>query len=152
MISIGFTLQPDELFLDVLDDLIEHEVDYYEVAPETLWWVDSGGHLLPNGFHRRFAALKERTGRPFVAHGVAFSLGTESPKDSRRRKRHLTRLAEDQRIFEFLWYTDHLGVSSVDGLAATLPLPVPMTAHSAKVVARSKVDRKRQRRPVLQRR
>src|SRR5262249_5463916 len=36
-----------------------------------------------------------------------------------------------------LWYTDHLGVSAPAGLAATLPLPVPMNAHAVRVLRRS---------------
>src|SRR5581483_8223623 len=36
----------------------------------------------------------------------------------------------------FRWYTDHLGATSLDGLAMTLPLPLPMTAAAAAVVRR----------------
>ena len=75
MIPVGFTLQPHEPTLELCEPLIEGEVDYYEVAPETLWRPDDAGRFVPNGFHRRFEALRERTERPFVAHGVGLSVG-----------------------------------------------------------------------------
>lgn len=135
MIGLGFTLQPEEKFLDLTAPLLRG-VDYYEVAPETTWWADERGRLFPNGFHRRFAALGEATGRPFVAHGVGLSLGTTSAKDRARRQKWLARLRADQRQFRYRWYTDHLGASALDGLALTLPVPLPMTAEAARVVAR----------------
>jgi uncharacterized protein (UPF0276 family) len=42
----------------------------------------------------------------------------------------------DQARFRFRWYTDHLGASSLAGLAMALPLPLPMTAAAARVVRR----------------
>ena len=139
MIPVGFTLQPDEGFLDLLADVIRRDVAYYEVAPETLWRVpdEAGTELQENGFHRAFAALGRRTGRPFVAHGVGFSLGTAAPSDAARRRRWLARIRLDHEVFRFRWYTDHLGATSVAGQAAALPLPMPMTAHAAGVVRRS---------------
>jgi uncharacterized protein (UPF0276 family) len=134
VIPLGFTLQPDDEYLDLLGDLLAHDVDYYEIAPETTWWADEAGCLHPNGFHRRFAALGARTHKPFVAHGVGLSMGTSSARDVARRRRWIARLIEDQRLFRFRWYTDHLGASSVHGLAAQLPLPLPMTAHAAAIV------------------
>jgi uncharacterized protein (UPF0276 family) len=136
MIPIGLTLQPDPQFLALLDEQIENSVDYYEVAPETLWRQDERGALSPNGFHRRFSGLAARSGRPFVAHGVGFSLGSAAAADALRRRRWLARLRADQNVFQFRWYTDHLGATSLDGLAMTLPLPLPMTAHAATVVRR----------------
>lgn len=40
--------------------MIEEEPDYYEVVPETLWRAGPDGPE-PNGFHRRFLALRERS-------------------------------------------------------------------------------------------
>jgi hypothetical protein len=139
VIPVGFTLQPDEGFLDLLADVIRREVDYYEVAPETLWRVadEAGEALRENGFHRAFADLGARTGRPFVAHGVGFSVGTAAAADAPRRRRWLDRVRLDHAVFRFRWYTDHLGATSVAGLAATLPLPLPMTAAAARAVRRS---------------
>lgn len=134
--GVGLVLQPDEAYLELLDDVLQTEVDYYEVAPETLWFEDEEGRLHPNGFFRRFAALREDTKRPFVAHGVGQSIGTSSRGQAARRRRNLRRLADDHRVFDFRWYTDHLGATTLDDLAITLPLSLPMTAYAAKVAAR----------------
>jgi uncharacterized protein len=139
VIPVGFTLQPDLEFLGLLEELILDRPDYYEVAPETLWRLRDDGSLTENGFHRRFAALADETGRPFVAHGVGLSLGTAAADDAPRRRAWLSRVRADHRRFRFRWYTDHLGASSLDGLAVTLPLPLPMTAHAARVV-RGRLD------------
>src|SRR5215471_5976053 len=137
MVAVGFTLQPEVEFLERTAALCEHDVDYFEVAPETLWRVDGEGRLLPNGFHGRFAALREATRRPFVAHGVGLSLSTNAPADGARRRAWLTRIREDHRVFAFEWYTDHLGATAADGAALALPLPMPMDGWTAGVVRRN---------------
>jgi uncharacterized protein len=124
----GFTLQPELKFLELLEP-VAARADYYEVAPETLWRERKGGRLGANGFHRRFAQLKERSGKPFVAHGVGLSNVTQLP-------RWLERIREDHRVFGFEWYTDHLGQTELDGLALTLPVALPMTAAAAARVRR----------------
>lgn len=137
MIPVGFALQPHEETLALCEPLIEGEVDYYEVAPETLWRPDSAGRLQPNAFHRRFEALRERTGRPFVAHGVGLSVGSAAPDDGPRQRRWLDAIAVTQRAFDFRWYTDHLGATTLDGRTLTLPLALPMTLEmSARVRSR----------------
>jgi uncharacterized protein len=135
LIPVGFTLQPEEKFLELLGKLIGR-ADYYEIAPETLWAEDKRGALRPNGFHRRFAQLKAITGKPFVAHGVGLSMGTASAADRPRTRQWLSAVGADHEVFEFLWYTDHLGATSVDGLSLTLPLPLPMTRPFASSVRR----------------
>lgn len=134
MLPVGFTLQPEVEFLELCDELIRQHVDYYEVAPETLWRVDAEGALAPNGYHKRFAALQKETRRPFVAHGVGLSMGTACERDGARRRRWLRQLRLDHETFRFRWYTDHLGATSLDGHAVTLPLPLPMNAEAARVV------------------
>src|SRR5262245_17477661 len=113
MIPVGFALHPDDEFLELNREIIEREAEYYEVAPETLWAEHADGSLHPNGFWRRFAELKEKTGRPFVAHGVGLSMGTRSARDALRRSRWLDRVRDDHRTFEFGWWTDHLGATSL---------------------------------------
>lgn len=135
MIAAGFTLPPDEESLELLGPLIVDEPQLYEVAPETLW-RQRQGELEPNGFHRLFLDLRARTGRPFVAHGVGLSLGGATAADGARRRTWHRRIAADHAAFQFLWYTDHLGVSAPEGLALTLPLPLPFTAAAATGVAR----------------
>jgi uncharacterized protein len=135
VIATGFTLPPDGESLEQLYPLILGEPELYEVAPETLW-RQREGRLVANGFHQRFLELKARTGRPFVAHGVGLSVGGTTAADGARRRTWLNQIAADHAAFDFLWYTDHLGVSAPDGLALTLPLPVPLTAAAAAGVAR----------------
>ena len=135
MVPLGFMLAPDLEFLDLCDELIREDVDYYEVTPETLWFVDERGDLQPNGYFHRFSALRTPE-RFFVGHGVGLSLAGSAPSDAPRRRRHLARLREDHRAFDFRWYSDHLGASSLDGQAMALPLPVPMTSWAASLVRR----------------
>ncbi|APR75375.1 Hypothetical protein A7982_00721 [Minicystis rosea] len=137
MISVGLTLQPDDAFLDLLGAVIRDEAEHFEVAPETLWRLDGGGVLQENGFFRRFAALRAETKKPFVAHGVGFSVGTAARADGARKRRWIERLKRDHAELGYLWYTDHLGASSLAGQAVTLPIALPMTAHAASVVRRS---------------
>src|SRR6202012_5592267 len=98
----GLTLQPEEPFLELLDGVIEHDADYYEVAPETLWRLDGAGALTDNGYFRRFAALRARTGRPFIAHGVGPSLATAARAAAARKRLWLDRLRRDHEAFRFL--------------------------------------------------
>lgn len=134
---LGFTLQPEERYLALTAGLLE-AVDYVEVAPETLWRSDEAGALVPNGYHARFAALRARAGLAFVAHGVGFSLGSARP-DPERRRRWLERIAADTALFEFGWYTDHLGATELAGRHLTLPLPIPLVPAAARAVRASLV-------------
>lgn len=133
--ALGFTLQPEERYLDLTAPLLD-EVEYVEVAPETLWRTEMAGELVANGFHARFAALKRATDIPFVAHGVAFSLGSARP-DPTRRARWLQRIAQDHAIFDFRWYTDHLGATELAGRNLTLPLAIPLVPASARALRES---------------
>jgi hypothetical protein len=122
---VGLTLQPDPVFLDLLDETISSDVDYFEVAPETLWFADADGAVRPNGFHDRFGELRERTGKPFVAHGVGLSMASSWDPDRARRRRWLDRVRADGDVFGFEWYSDHYGASVLGGYALTLPVPLP---------------------------
>jgi uncharacterized protein len=127
VIPVGLSLMPDVVFLDLLHDVIRDDADYYELAPETLWFRTASGTLEPNGFHRTFRELVETTRKPVVAHGVGLSVSGTSPADAARRASWLERIRADHEVFRFGWYTDHLGVSALGGLATTLPLPMPMS-------------------------
>jgi uncharacterized protein (UPF0276 family) len=137
MIALGFSLQPDAEFIDLLEGLLRTSIDYYEIAPETTWAVAPSGDFVPNGFHGRFLELGSRDDKPFVAHGVGFSLGSAGHGDAERRRRHLARIARDQRAFRFQWYTDHLGATAFGGCSMTLPIAIPMTPFGAKTVEAS---------------
>jgi uncharacterized protein len=136
MITVGLMLGPSEELLELLGPVLARDCEHFELTPETTWYEDGAGALFPNAYHRRFLELKRRTRRPFLAHGVGVSLGGGSPRHAARRRRLLARMREDHALFGFRWYTDHLGATAMDGLAMTLPIPLPMTAHAAKVVRR----------------
>jgi uncharacterized protein (UPF0276 family) len=132
--KVGFALAPDDEFLEVAAPALER-ADLYEVTPETLWNEDDRGSLVPNGFHARFARLKMRTGKPFVAHGIGLSVGTAGKSVRAHQRRWLDAVSRDHEVFHFLWYTEHLGATILDGKAFALPLPLPMTKAAEAVVA-----------------
>ena len=134
-VQVGFVLQPDEEMLGITEPLLAL-ADYFEVAPETTWFEAPDGRLLENGFHRRFLQIGERTGKPFVAHGVGLSLGSFGRGEWRRRARWLRRLREDQARFRYRWYTDHLGATVMGGRVVALPVALPMTPELAAQVRR----------------
>ena len=136
VIGVGLALQPDDDFLGLLDEAIRRDVDFYEVTPETLWWEEDDGSLRGNSFFHRLVTLKKQTNKPVVGHGVGLSLSGQSRRDEARRKRWLSRIAEDHKSLQFAWYTDHLGISAPAGMAATLPLPVWQTESSARFLTR----------------
>jgi uncharacterized protein (UPF0276 family) len=133
LIPIGFSLQPELRFLELLDEVLREQVDYFEVAPETLWRPGPQGTLEANDFARRFLQLGEAYGKPFVAHGVSYSVGCSRPDPSRRR-RWLERIRADHARFEFRWYSDHFGTTVIDGHELVLPLAVPHDETTAAVV------------------
>ena len=63
-VPVGFTLQPDEAFLDACTPVLE-AADYFEVAPETMWRTDGEEALVPNGFHARFLTLGNALGKGY---------------------------------------------------------------------------------------
>jgi len=131
--AIGLTLQPDPDYLERLYPLFAAEVDVLEVAPETTWLIDPATDAFTtNRYHAAFREILARCGKPCIAHGVGLSLGTTGDAD--RRARWLARLAADQKLFDYRWYTDHLGASALAGLALTLPIGLPMTPASVAVV------------------
>lgn len=133
MIPVGFTIQPEERYLELLDAVIREVPDYLELVPETTWRPAPDGGFAPNGFHEYFQRLGDETGKPFVAHGVGFSLGS-ARREPERDAHWLERIRADHELFQFLWYTDHLGVTRLDGCELTLPLPLPTTPEAAALV------------------
>lgn len=132
--AVGFTLQPDETFLGLLDEVICTAIDYVEIAPETTWWTDGEAPLAANGFHRLFAGIVQQRGLFAVAHGVGLSLGSAWPGDAPRQAAWLARMRADQEVFGYRWYSEHLGASTLGGTSMVLPMPVPMTATSAELI------------------
>lgn len=128
MPQVGFTLQPDTRFLHLLEDVAVSGCDFFEVAPETLWFFE-GETMHPNAYYRRILDIGRGCDKPFVAHGVGYSIGSATPGS--RRELWLRAIASTHRDFGFLWYTDHLGASELDGQPMTLPLALPMTGEMA---------------------
>ncbi|MGH7149669.1 MAG: DUF692 domain-containing protein [Planctomycetota bacterium] len=133
--QVGLTLQPEREYCERLEPLFLEEADYFEVTPETTWVRDGAEAFRPNGFWRLFRELGDRTGKPFVAHGVGLSLGTFGD-DRARLDRWLEAIRNSQEAFGFLWYTDHLGPTLLDGRAVTIPVALPMTEEAAAAVRR----------------
>ncbi len=129
-------MQPEQRFLDLLDGFLRDGPDYFEIAPETCWRPGPDGEFLPNGFSDAFHALGENTGKPFVAHGVGFSVGSAKP-DPVRRASWMQAIRRDHERFNFRWYTDHLGTCAPAGHQVLLPLCLPYTADASQAVARS---------------
>lgn len=136
MVAVGFTLQPEHRFLDLLDEAVLPLADYFEVAPETLWYFNRQGEFAPNGFYRRILARGQELGKPFVAHGVGWSVGGLEPADDPRRVLWRNSIAATHHDYQFLWYTDHFGATRLAGQEMILPLGVPHTdRHAARVRA-----------------
>ena len=55
--------------------------------------------------------------------------------ESPRTDAWLERLRDDQATFRFEWLTEHLGWTQIDGLEASLPLPLPFSDEAVAVVA-----------------
>lgn len=135
-LGVGLPLYPDLEYLELARELIEDEADFYEVSPETLWRPSREG-LVRNDFHALFREFRDRSRKPFVAHGLAFSPGSpvDGSAEQARIGQWLARLRDDQDTFRFQWMTEHLGWTQVDGLQATLPLPLPFHEESVHAVA-----------------
>jgi uncharacterized protein (UPF0276 family) len=133
-LGVGLPLYSDLEYLELARELIEEEADFFEVNPETLWRSEQGA-LVRNDYHALFQEIRRRSGKPFVAHGLAFSLGSPVDGDQPRTDAWVERLRDDQDSFRFEWLTEHLGWTQVDGLQATLPLPLPFHEESVRAVA-----------------
>lgn len=132
-LGVGLPLYPDLEYLERAAPLLEEEADYFEVNPETLW-RSRNGRLERNGFHPIFAEIRDRSRKPFVAHGLDFSIGT-ADEDAERVSAWLERIRDDHETFRFAWMTEHLGWTTTDGLQSVLPLPLPFTDEAVAAVA-----------------
>ena len=137
-LGVGLFLPGSLAHLDLIDPLLA-SCDFFEISPETfLKGQDENKELLIRNDVYALQEIKTRFAKPFVAHGLQYSLGTAlsaSGEDSLQR--WLTLIGKFHALFDFQWYTDHLGYSvSPEGLQTLLPLPLPHTQEAVKTVAR----------------
>lgn len=145
-LGVGFSLHPDLEYLSLARDIIENDADYYEVNPEAMWRpslenLQSGAagdftKLERNDFHHLFLQIKERSRKPIVAHGLAFSPASPMRGDEARAASWLARLRDDQAMFQFPWMSEHLGWVGAKGIFSVLPLPFLYNEETAEAVAR----------------
>ena len=135
-LGVGFALHPDLGYLELVRDIVERDADYFEVNPETMW-RRRGGRLERNDYHALFLRFLQASRKPFVAHGLEFSLGTPLDEEGEpaRVAEWLERLRDDHLAFGFAWMSEHLGWTTARGLTATLPLPLPHHPEAVAVVA-----------------
>lgn len=144
-VPVGVNLPPCPSTLGVLDPVLHDGIDFLEITPETTWRHHDHTALAPgapfpgNDHADVFARLLESTGAFAVAHGVGLSLGSARPSPA-RREAWLRSVARDHGRFGFRWFTDHLGVTELDGTEVTLPLALPWNDESAAAVVRSLRD------------
>lgn len=133
-VAVGLTLQPEPAYLELLAPLFA-EVDYFEVTPETAWRRDAAsGALVPNGYWREYLRLGEAHDKPFVAHAVHGSFGTAAASDRPRQHEWQQAVAQMHAVFDFGWFTDHLGASVLGDRGVALPIALPMTDVAARLV------------------
>ena len=133
-LGVGFALHPDLEYLELAREVLERDADFFEINPETLWRPE-GGRLVRNDYYPLYQGIRDRSGKPFVAHGLEFSIGTPVADDRPRADAWLERLRDDQSEFRFPWISEHLGWQIGGGLQTTLPLPLPPTPEAVAVVA-----------------
>lgn len=133
-IPVGFVLQPDATHLRLSKPLLD-AADYLELAPETMWRPGPEGDFVPNDFADLF--FEALHGRMCVAHGVGISIGEPGGAETARRQRWLAAMKRDQARFQFAWWTDHFGATSLAGENISLPVPIP---HSALVHVQDTLD------------
>lgn len=136
-LGVGFVLHPDGEYLGLCREIIENEADFFELAPETLWRIEDDSRLVSSPWARVFEEFRARSGKPFVAHGLALSPGTAALDEPERARldRWIELIREHHERFQFQWYTEHLGWVNTGGLQAVLPLPLPPNDESVRTVA-----------------
>jgi hypothetical protein len=109
-------------FIDELNSIVPHPVDFLEVAPEN--WLGVGG--------RRGKKLKQYAEKyPIVAHGLSLSLGSPSPLD----EEFLDNIKQFLSEYNVPVYSEHLSYcSDTKGHLYDL-LPMPFTYDAASYVA-----------------
>ena len=143
-LGVGLFLPGSLDHLDRIESLFT-QADFFEISPETfLGGQNKDGELIIRPDLERLEQLKSQSGKPFVAHGLQYSIGSALTQEvDRYSEQWLAMIAEFHRRFDFAWYTDHLGFSvSPEGLHTLLPLPLPHTQEAVETVG-NRLDRLR---------
>jgi uncharacterized protein (UPF0276 family) len=136
-LGVGLPLHADAGYLDLVGPLLTDAADFFEVTPELLLSWD-GSALTLGGNASIALQAKAHTGKPVVAHGVGFSLGTPlvGAAELARSDAWLRGLAELHAHLGLDWYTEHLGFTvTPGGQDLTLPLALPHTTEAVSTVA-----------------
>jgi hypothetical protein len=140
-LGLGWPLHPDLSYLEATRPIIEDDADYFEVNPETLWRPRPGTlsrngvpDVERNGFHALYRQFRDRSHKPFVAHGLDFSPATPVAEDRERTDVWLARLRDDHSVFDFQWMSEHLGWSTDGRLQGVLTLPMPYNDETRGVI------------------
>lgn len=101
--------------------VLDHQVDFMEVAPEN--WINVGG--------QRRELLRYFTDRfPFACHGLSLSIGGPSPLD----QTFIHKLRQFMDEYNIRAYTEHLSYCTDDGHLYDL-MPIPFTEEAVGYVA-----------------
>lgn len=104
-----------------IDQLIQSDIDFFEVAPEN--WMRLGG---------QYQAMFERVcqAKTMVTHGLSLSIGSPDPLDVEFVKE----VGQFLKRFNIACYTEHLSYCSANGHMYDL-MPIPFTEEAVKYVA-----------------
>lgn len=134
-LGVGLFLPASLPHLELIEPLLSR-ADFFELSPENfLAGQKPDGSFAWRACLQDMQEIKTRYGKPFVAHGLQFSMGTALTQD-KHEELWLGLVRHFHQLFDFAWYTDHLGFSvSPSGLNALLPLPLPHTQEAVQTVA-----------------
>jgi len=138
-LGVGLFLPSDPVHLGLLAELIDTEADFFELSPESFWVGSSTGDGVQ--IHKAvelFENLRDLFKKPFVGHGLAYSLGTplKGELELVRTADWLDAIKRSHDLFNFKWYSEHLGfTNSAKGNHGVLPLPLPYSQNSVDLVS-----------------
>ena len=128
-LGAGIFTPADPAHLELISPLFEL-ADFFEISPEMMFTGDSSGRgLREHPLADLMADLGPIYGKPYVGHGLHFSLGDAAPGPRRQDWLQLLRRVDER--FHCLWYTEHSGWTSSGGEHAVLPLPLPHSDEAA---------------------
>lgn len=116
-VGLGFRRE----MADDIEQLIQSDIDFLEVAPEN--WMRLGGQ-----FQSMFEQVCQA--KTMVTHGLSLSIGSPDPLDVEFVKE----VGQFMRRFDIACYSEHLSYCSANGHMYDL-MPIPFTEEAVKYVA-----------------